>query len=73
MTDWVKQQLSDAFPEASIHLEGDGCHFKVVLYSDELASLPKVRQHRAVYKAIGDDVGKSIHALSIEVYPQQAL
>ena len=69
MNDTILSLLQVAMPEARIELEGDGCHFKVIIYSYELASLPRLAQHRKVYQAIGDDVGRSIHALSIEVHP----
>lgn len=69
MNDAIHSLLQKAMPEAQIELEGDGCHFKVIIHSDELASMPRIAQHRKVYQAIGDDVGRSIHALSIEVHP----
>ncbi len=72
MVDWVKTNLVSAFPEADVVLEGEGCHLKVIIFSDSLEAMPKIKQHREVYKAIGNEVGQSIHALSIEVKPSQS-
>ena len=71
MGDWIKTNIVNAFPEADVVLEGEACHLKVIIRSDILASMPKIKQHREVYKAIGKEVGQSIHALSIEVQPSQ--
>lgn len=72
MKEIIQSNLATAFPEADIQLEGDGCQLTVILHSDQLAQQSRVAQHRAVFKAIGSEVGYEIHALSIQVHPQTA-
>jgi BolA protein len=48
---------------------GDGgeSHFRLVIASDALNGLPKVAQHRLIYKAVGGLMPYPVHALVIEV------
>lgn len=51
------------------HAGDDGSgesHFRLYLRTPELAVLPPLQRHRAVYKALGDLMGR-LHALALDV------
>ena len=60
----------EVIDEGYLHIghagEGSG-HFRVRITSAALAGKTRVQQHRLVYGALGDLMGKGIHALAIEV------
>lgn len=41
-------------------------HFNAVVVSERFAGRRKLDCHREVYKALGDDMGGAIHALSLD-------
>ena len=49
------------------HAEEGAGHFLVRISSPQFQSLPLVECHRLIYKALGDTVGNTIHALQIEI------
>ena len=56
-------------PDAIIDIESkDNVHFFARIGSSAFADLSTLAQHRMVYEAIGDAVGREIHALSIKTY-----
>jgi BolA protein len=76
--DDIRARLEHAFAPTSLevidegHLhvghagEGSG-HFRVRIASAALAGKTRVQQHRLVYDALGELMGRGIHALAIEV------
>ncbi len=44
----------------------DGTHFAALVVSGEFEGLRPIQRHQLVYKALGDLVGREIHALSIQ-------
>ena len=46
--------------------QGGGGHFDVVIVSDMCEGLTLVEQHRLVHEALGDLLGKEIHALALK-------
>ncbi|PIE14577.1 MAG: BolA family transcriptional regulator [Rhodobacterales bacterium] len=52
------------------HAGDDGSgesHFAVRLRAPELAGMSRVARHRAVHKALGDELVGSIHALALDL------
>lgn len=47
----------------------DGEHFSAEVTSSAFAGLMSVKQHRLVYKALGDHMHSDIHALALKTYP----
>lgn len=47
--------------------EGGGSHFHIKIKAQALQGKTRVQQHQLVYQALGDLVGKEIHALRITV------
>ncbi len=64
--DLLKAHLPDA---TEIHLQGENAHFGVIVVSDSLAALSRVKQQQAVYAPLGDLFSSNIiHALTIKVF-----
>lgn len=47
-------------------------HFRVQISSEQLRSLSRVAQHRAIMKAVEDEFDKDLHAFAIEVIDKHA-
>jgi len=65
----IKQRIEQAIPGAQAEVEdftGGGDHFRTIVISDTFADLSRIEQHRLVYDVFGDEIGGSIHALSIQ-------
>jgi stress-induced morphogen len=57
-----------AFPDAQVEitdLAGDGDHYAARVVSGAFRGLPRVRQHQAVYAALGGRMGGELHALQL--------
>ncbi|NBU83656.1 MAG: BolA family transcriptional regulator [Sphingomonadaceae bacterium] len=57
-----------AFPDAQVEitdLAGDGDHYAARVVSAAFRGLPRVRQHQAVYAALGGRMGGELHALQL--------
>ena len=75
--DAIRERLQQAFSpstlevidEGHLHIghagEGTG-HFRVRIASAAFAGKTRVQQHRMVYDALADLMGRGIHALAIE-------
>ena len=64
----VTPNLRAAFPDAAIEitdLAGDGDHYAAKVTSAAFAGMPRVRQHQAVYAALGGRMGGELHALQL--------
>lgn len=46
-------------------LAGDGDHYAARVVSSSFAGLPRIKQHQAVYAALGDRMGGVLHALQL--------
>jgi len=70
------QQVADlirqAIPDAQIDVRSDDdTHFAAVLVGKAFEGLRPLARHQLVYRALGERVGREIHALSIEAYTPQ--
>ena len=62
----LKAALTDA---TEIHAQGENSHYGVIVVSDSLAALSRVKQQQAVYAPLGDLFAtNAIHALTIKVF-----
>ena len=64
----LEARLTAAFPDADItltDLAGDNDHWAAHVVSPSFAGMTRVARHRAVYAAIGDDMGGELHALQL--------
>ena len=62
----IINEIKTAFPSAKIELKSDDdVHFFLTIATQEFKGRSKIEQHRMVYAALGEKVGRDIHALSI--------
>ncbi len=46
-------------------LAGDGDHYAARVISESFAGMPRIKQHQAVYAALGGRMGGALHALQL--------
>jgi stress-induced morphogen len=66
--DEIEGMIKIAFPDALVEitdLRGDGDHYAARVVSAAFAGLPRVKQHQAVYNALGGRMGGVLHALQL--------
>ncbi len=63
----VADLIRAAMPGAEVVVESpDQTHFTARIVSKDFAGLRGVARHQLVYRALGERVGREIHALSID-------
>jgi stress-induced morphogen len=63
--DLIKASIPDA--EVTIRdLAGDGDHYAARVVSPSFAGMSRIKQHQAVYAALGGRLGGELHALQLE-------
>ena len=71
----IKRLIEAALPGSVAHVldeANDGEHFVAEVVSPTFEGLSLVRQHQAVYAALGARMGGAIHALALKTYtPEQ--
>lgn len=60
----IKAALPDAVVEIT-DLRGDGDHYAARVVSETFRGMPRVKQHQAVYYALGGRMGGVLHALQL--------
>ncbi len=64
--DEIKQLIEAGLPGARATVYGDdGQHFEAEVICAEFAGRPPLAQHRMVYTALGEKMGREIHALAL--------
>jgi stress-induced morphogen len=64
----IVARIRAAIPDADVELTdlaGDDDHWAARVTSAAFAGLPRVRQHRLVYEALGGEMGGRLHALQL--------
>jgi stress-induced morphogen len=64
----IEALIKAAFPDAVVEitdLAGDGDHYAAKVSSAAFAGLSRVKQHQAVYTALGGRMGGELHALQL--------
>jgi acid stress-induced BolA-like protein IbaG/YrbA len=63
----VAALIRTGLPEAEIQVESDdNRHFAARVIAREFAGLRSVARHQLIYRALGEPMGREIHALSID-------
>jgi stress-induced morphogen len=65
----IERMIMAAIPDAEVtirDLAGDGDHYAARVVSASFAGMSRIRQHQAVYAALGGRVGGELHALQVE-------
>lgn len=64
--DDIRALIQTGLPAAQVTVLGDdGQHFEAEVISPDFAGKSLVAQHRMVYAALGDKMGREIHALKL--------
>lgn len=66
--DEIAAMIRAALPDAEVEitdLAGDGDHYAARVVSASFAGLPRVKQHKLVYEALGGRMGGVLHALQL--------
>lgn len=74
--DMNAQQIADlirrSIPDARVDVYSeDNTHFSALLVGAAFEGLRPLARHQLVYRALGERMGREIHALSIEAYTPQ--
>ncbi len=64
IADLIRAGVPDAEVEIT-DLAGDGDHYAATVTSASFAGMPRVKQHQAVYAALGGRMGGVLHALQL--------
>jgi len=64
----IEELIRAAIPDAQIEitdLAGDGDHYAARVVAESFRGKPRVKQHQAVYAALGGRMGGVLHALQL--------
>ena len=64
----IVEMIKRDIPDAEIEIEdlrGDNNHYHAKIKSKDFKGLSKIKQHQLVYKALGDHMGSTLHALML--------
>lgn len=64
----IETMIRDAIPDAQVtitDLAGDGDHYAAHVVSESFRGVPRIKQQRAVYAALGVHMGTTLHALQL--------
>jgi BolA family transcriptional regulator, general stress-responsive regulator len=64
------ESLSPSFFELC-DLNDDDSHFSLIIVSEHFKDLNQVARHRLIYKTIGEEMKRSVHALTIKAFTPQ--
>ncbi len=67
----IEALIRAAFPDAQVEitdLRGDGDHYAASVTSMTFRGMPRVKQHQAVYAALGGRMGGELHALQLTTH-----
>ena len=65
----IERLIKASIPDAEVtirDLAGDGDHYAARVIRCSFAGMNRIRQHQAVYAALGGRVGGELHALQLE-------
>ena len=66
--DDIAAMIRAGIPDAAVEitdLAGDGDHYAALVVAPSFAGMPRVKQHQAVYAALGGRMGGVLHALQL--------
>lgn len=64
----IEEMILQAMPDAEVEitdLAGDGDHYAARVVSESFRGMSRVKQHQAVYAALGGRMGGVLHALQL--------
>ena len=67
--DEIDRLITTSIPDAEVtirDLAGDGDHYAARVVSRSFEGMSRIKQHQAVYAALGGRMGGELHALQLE-------
>ena len=64
----IESAIKATLPDADVEIQdlaGDGDHYRATVTSSAFAGMPRVKQHKLVYEALGGRMGGALHALAL--------
>jgi stress-induced morphogen len=64
----IEAMIVAAIPDARVSIQdlaGDGDHYAARVVSESFRGQPRIKQHQAVYAALGGRMGGVLHALQL--------
>jgi stress-induced morphogen len=65
----IERLIKAGIPDAQVtirDLAGDGDHYAARVVAQSFEGMSRIRQHQAVYAALGGRIGGELHALQLE-------
>jgi stress-induced morphogen len=65
----IERLIKESIPDADVtirDLAGDGDHYAARVVAKSFEGLSRIRQHQAVFAALGGRMGSELHALQLE-------
>jgi acid stress-induced BolA-like protein IbaG/YrbA len=63
----IEQLIMQGLPAAQVRVSSaDGTHFQAQVISPSFEGKPRLTRHQMVYAALGECMGREIHALSLK-------
>jgi len=67
----IEQLLLDSLEATAVHVRSEGSHYNIIVVSDSLHALSRVKRQQAVYAPLSDHIAAgTLHAISIKVFSQ---
>jgi stress-induced morphogen len=67
----IERMIKEFIPDAKVQitpLAADNDHYAAVVISSEFTGKTKLQQHQLVYKALGGNMGGTLHALQLQTF-----
>jgi acid stress-induced BolA-like protein IbaG/YrbA len=65
----VKTLLQEKMPDADIHIDGDGYHYRAIIVSENFSGKSTVDRHKVVYAALSNTITSgAMHALVLKTF-----
>lgn len=70
----IEALITEALPECSASVSSDDLtHYEALVVSSAFAGKRRLQRHQLIYGALGERVGREIHALSIRALTPEEL
>ena len=73
--DEVRARILGALPDSHVEvkdLTGTSDHYEALVVAPQFAGASRIAQHQIVYRALGETVGREIHALALRTMTPEA-
>lgn len=70
----IESRILQAMPDAQVKVQSeDNVHYVAHIVSESFAGQSRIQRHRQVHAAVGDALGREIHAMSLDLKtPEEA-